>query len=53
MLLAVDGRNETLQKSARNIDRTRLTSIEQLNVWDIIRNRTLLMTKGSFEKVLA
>lgn len=53
VLLAIDGTNETLVKSARNIDRTSLTTVSQLNAWDILRSRTLLMTKGGFEKVLA
>lgn len=53
VLLAVDPANETLRKSARNIERTTLTTVDQLNVWDVLRNRTLLMTKGDFEKVVA
>ena len=53
VLLAIDGKNDVLQRSARNINRTTLTSVEQLNVWDILRSRTLLMTKGGFEKVIA
>jgi large subunit ribosomal protein L4 len=52
-LLAVDGRNEVLEKSARNIDRTTLTTVEQLNAWDLLRNRTLLLTKDGLEKILA
>ncbi len=52
VLLATDIKNVQLQKSARNIDRTTLTTVEQLNVWDLLRNRTLLMTKADFEKVL-
>ncbi|HRK29937.1 MAG TPA: 50S ribosomal protein L4 [Tepidisphaeraceae bacterium] len=53
VLLAIPEKHDTLQKSARNIDRTTLTTVEQLNVWDLLRNRTLLMTKADFEKVLA
>ena len=52
-LLALEGRNETLEKSARNIDRTTLTTVKQLNVWDILRNRTLLMTKAGLQQLLA
>ena len=51
-LLAIDGRNETLEKSARNIDRTTLTTVQQLNAWDILKNRTLLMTKAGLETIL-
>lgn len=53
VLMALDGSNDTVVKSARNIDRTTLTTVEQLNAWDILRSRTLLMTKGGFAKVLA
>ena len=40
-------------ESARNIDRTTLTTVAQLNAWDILRNRTLLMTKDGLEQILA
>jgi len=51
-LFAVAERNENLEKSARNIDRTTLTTVQQLNAWDILRNRTLLMTKDGLETIL-
>lgn len=47
-LLAINGKNEVLEKSARNIDRTTLTTVAQLNAWDILNNRTLLFTKDGF-----
>lgn len=53
VLLALPGRDENLEKSARNIDRTTLTTVAQLNAWDILRNRTLLMTKAGLEQILA
>jgi large subunit ribosomal protein L4 len=52
-VLAINGRNEGLQKSARNIDRTTITTVEQLNAWDILRSRTLLLTRDGLEKILA
>ncbi|WP_428937113.1 50S ribosomal protein L4 [Fontivita pretiosa] len=52
-LLAINGRDEALERSARNIDRTTLTTVQQLNAWDILRNRTLLMTRDGFESLLA
>ncbi len=51
-LLALAGRDETLEKSARNIDRTTLTTVQQLNAWDVLRNKTLLMTRDGFEQLL-
>ncbi|HEV2293908.1 MAG TPA: 50S ribosomal protein L4 [Tepidisphaeraceae bacterium] len=52
-LLALQGRDEVLERSARNIDRTTLTTVSQLNAWDILRNRTLLLTKAGLEQILA
>ena len=52
-LLALQGRDENLERSARNIDRTTLTTVSQLNAWDILRNRTLLLTKAGLEQILA
>jgi large subunit ribosomal protein L4 len=51
-LFALNGRDENVERSARNIDRTTLTTVSQLNAWDILRNRTLLMTKEGFESLL-
>src|SRR5438477_9589136 len=51
-LFALPGRDETLEKSARNIDRTTTTTVAQLNAWDILRNRTLLLTKDGLETIL-
>lgn len=52
-LLAIHGRDQDLERSARNIDRTTLTTVKQLNAWDLLRNRTLLITKEGFESLLA
>ena len=52
-LLALAGQDEGLVRSARNIDRATLTTVQQLNAWDILRNRTLLMTKAGLEMLLA
>jgi large subunit ribosomal protein L4 len=51
-LFALPGRDETLEKSARNIERTTMTTVSQLNAWDILRNRTLLLTKDGLEAIL-
>jgi large subunit ribosomal protein L4 len=52
-LVAINGQNDVLERSARNIDRTVLTTVGQLNAWDIMRNRTLLMTKDGFQTLIA
>jgi len=40
-------------EAIRNIDRTTLTTVSQLNVFDILQNRTLLTTRAGLEKILA
>lgn len=52
-LVAVNGKDESLARSARNIHRTTLTTVEQLNAWDILRNRTLLLTKEGLQALIA
>src|SRR5690349_24457125 len=52
-LVAVDGNDENLVRSARNIDRTTLTTVAQLNAWDILKNRTLLVTRNGLQQILA
>jgi large subunit ribosomal protein L4 len=52
-LLALNGRNEMLARSARNLDRTTVTTVSQLNAWDILNNRTLLLTKAALQEILA
>src|SRR3954465_9248196 len=52
-LLALDGHDQSIERSARNIDRTTLTTVDQLNAWDILRNRTLVLTRAGMEKILA
>jgi large subunit ribosomal protein L4 len=53
VLVAINGRDEALERSARNIHRTTLTTVSQLNAWDILRSRTLLLTKAGLEQILA
>jgi large subunit ribosomal protein L4 len=52
-LFALSDMDPMLIRSARNLERTTVTSIAQLNAWDIMRTRTLLLTKAGFEKLLA
>jgi large subunit ribosomal protein L4 len=52
-LLAMTSQDEAIVRAARNIDRTTLTTVQQLNAWDILRNRTLLLTRDGLEKILA
>jgi large subunit ribosomal protein L4 len=51
-LFALPERDEQVERSARNLDRTTLTTVSQLNAWDIMRNRKLLTTKAGLEQIL-
>src|SRR5687767_7964571 len=53
VLLALPGHDETIERCARNIDRTTLTTVNQLNAWDIMQNRVLLTTRAGLERILA
>jgi large subunit ribosomal protein L4 len=52
-LFALSERNPNIEKSARNIDRTKLTTVAKLNAFDILKHRTLLMTKSGLDQILA
>src|SRR5438552_3936406 len=45
-LLALQEHDVLVERSARNIERTELTTVAQLNAWDILQNKTLLVTKA-------
>jgi len=51
-LFAMNARDEALERSARNLDRTTVTTVSQLNAWDILKNRTLLLTRAGLEEIL-
>ena len=46
-------KNQNLFRAGRNLARTRFTSVSQLNAWDILRTRTVLMTRAGLEQVTA
>lgn len=52
-LIALPAVDESITRAARNIDRTTLTTVAQLNAWDILRNRTLLVTRDGLNQILA
>jgi large subunit ribosomal protein L4 len=52
-LLALPQHDEIIERSARNLSQARLTTVAQLNAWDVLQNRTLLLTKAGLEQILA
>jgi large subunit ribosomal protein L4 len=53
ILVALHGKDESMERSARNINRTTLTTVDQLNAWEILKNRTLVVTRAGLEQILA
>ena len=50
-VLIVDGENEKLQKSTRNLQKTKVLKPGGLNVYDVLKHETLILTKATVEAV--
>jgi large subunit ribosomal protein L4 len=53
VLIVVDGDNDNLRRSARNVPRVKVLKAEGLNVYDVLRYKTLVLTKGTIAKIEA
>jgi len=53
VLLALENKDDHVERASRNLASARLTTVGQLNAWDILRNRTVLITKSGLEALLA
>lgn len=45
--------NQALFRAGRNMPRTQFTSVSQLTAWEILRTRTVLMTRAGLEQFVA
>lgn len=45
--------NQALFRAGRNLRQTQFTSVSQLTVWEIMRTRTVLMTRAGLEQFVA
>ena len=52
-VLALDGPIPPIFKSGRNIPKTEIRQVSELNAYEILRRRKVLFTKAAFEAVLA
>jgi large subunit ribosomal protein L4 len=50
-LILVDGDNENLKKSARNLEGVKVLKVDGLNVYDLLRFNAVIMTQDSVVKV--
>ena len=46
-------KNADLHRAGRNLANTRFTSVDQLNAWDVLRSRVVLMTRAGFDQLVA
>jgi large subunit ribosomal protein L4 len=51
--LLVDGKNETLKKSTRNLQHAKYLAPEGLNVYDVLDHETLIMSRSTLDAVTA
>ena len=52
ILAMLDGSDESLRLASRNIPRFELVRAEDVNAYDIVKNKTVLLTKTALEKIL-
>jgi len=52
VLLATDGVDVNLWRSARNISGVRVLPAGDLNAWDLLRHRKLVVTVAAMDKLL-
>jgi len=50
-LLVVQGKNETLEKSCRNIPYTKVLRVEGLNVYDVMRHEQFVVTVEALQRI--
>ncbi len=52
-LVALPSHDSMVERSARNIEKAELTTVAQLNAWDILRKKTLLTTKAGLQQMIS
>jgi len=53
VLLVLDGRDDNVERSFRNLPRVHLISVEQLNTYDVLARDWLVITRSALEKLNA
>ncbi len=51
-VLAVHEQDDNLYLSARNVPKTDIRAVDQLNAYEVLRRRTLIFTKPAFERLV-
>ncbi len=53
VLIATDGIDQNIYRSARNIQKTLIKPAAEINAYDVLSKRTMIITKSAFENVLS
>jgi large subunit ribosomal protein L4 len=53
VLLVLDGRDDKVERSFRNLPRVHLISVDQLNTYDVLARDWLVITRSALEKLNA
>jgi large subunit ribosomal protein L4 len=53
VLLVLDGRDDNVERSFRNLPRVHLISVDQLNTYDVLARDWLVITRSALEKLNA
>jgi len=51
-LIAIDSYNPSLWKSARNIPRVSMKHVDEINAYDLLRHRRLLITRAALDRLV-
>jgi large subunit ribosomal protein L4 len=51
-LVVLDGKNENVEKSARNLPTVKTAFVNTINVFDILKYDSFIMTKEAAEKIM-
>jgi large subunit ribosomal protein L4 len=51
VLLVLDGRDDNVERSFRNLPRVHLISVDQLNTYDVLARDWLVITRSALEKL--
>lgn len=51
VLFIIDGRDEVLEKSSRNIPKVKVLPVEGLNVYDLLLHKNLVIAKGALPAI--
>jgi len=52
-VLALDARNDVVHRSSRNIPKTEVRVVDELNAYEVLRRKKLIFTKPAFDRLVS